>query len=399
MIRFACLPRLTVLLLLVSALAFSQTKLLRFPDVHGDRVVFSYAGDLWTASTSGGAATRLTAHPGLELFPKYSPDGKWIAFTGQYDGDEQVYVVPATGGVPKQLTFYPAKGPLPARWGYDNQVYGWTPDGNSVLFRSMREGWSVAQSRLFTVPAAGGLPEALPMPTSGAGDFSPDGKQLVYSPLFRDFRTWKRYEGGWAQNLYVFDLASKSILPVDHSPRTERDPMWIGTKIYFASDRTGTLNLYEFDVASKRSKAITTYTDWDVRWPSHSSDGKIVFERNGELHLVDTKGNRPPQRVAIQVPDDGLASRPSQMNVGSQVAGATLSPKGERALFVARGDIFSAPIEKGVPRNLTRSSGAHDKAPAWSPDGRHIAFLSDISGEEELYVMPQDGSAAPTQLT
>ncbi len=396
---FPALPRLAALALLVSAIAFSQTKLLRFPDVHGDRVVFSYAGDLWTASTSGGTATRLTAHPGLELFPKFSPDGKWIAFTGQYDGDEQVYVVPATGGVPKQLTYYPAKGPLPARWGYDNQVYGWTPNGKSVLFRSMREGWSVAQSRLYTVPADGGLPEALPMPTSGAGDFSPDGQQLVYSPLFRDFRTWKRYEGGWAQNLYVFDIASKAMQPVDHSPRTERDPMWIGNKIYFASDRTGTLNLYEFDISAKRSKAITSYTDWDVRWPSHSADGKIVFERNGELHLVDTKGNRPPQRVAIQVPDDGLASRPSQMNVGGQVGGAALSPKGERALFVARGDIFSAPIEKGVPRNLTRSSGAHDKAPAWSPDGRQIAFLSDMSGEEELYVMPQDGSAAPTQLT
>lgn len=391
--------RIAALTLILSAVAFSQTKLLRFPDVHADRVVFSHAGDLWTASTSGGTAVRLTAHPGLELFPKFSPDGKWIAFTGQYDGDEQVYVVPATGGVPKQLTYYPAKGPLPARWGYDNQVYGWTPDGKSVLFRSMREGWSVAQSRLYTVPMEGGLPETLPMPTSGAGDFSPDGKQLVYSPLFRDFRTWKRYEGGWAQNLYIFDLQTRAIQPVDHSPRSERDPMWIGNKVYFASDRTGTLNLYEFDVAAKRSKAVTTYTDWDVRWPSHSPDGKIVFERNGELHMVDTKSNRPAQRIAIQVPDDGLASRPSQMNVGSQVTGAALSPKGERALFVARGDIFSAPIEKGVPRNLTRSSGAHDKAPAWSPDGRQIAFLSDMSGEEELYVMPQDGSAAPTQLT
>ncbi len=391
--------RLAALALLLSAISFSQTKLLRFPDVHADRVAFSYAGDLWTASTNGGTAVRLTAHPGLELFPKFSPDGKWIAFTGQYDGDEQVYVVPSTGGVPKQLTFYPAKGPLPARWGFDNQVYGWTPDGKSILFRSMREGWSVAQSRLFTVSVDGGLPEALPMPASGAGDFSADGKQLVYSPLFRDFRTWKRYEGGWAQNLYIFDLQTKAIQSVDHSARTERDPMWIGNKVYFASDRTGTLNLYEFDIATKRSKAITSYTDWDVRWPSHSPDGKIVFERNGELHLVETKSNRPPQRLAIQVPDDGLAARPSQMNVGSQVSSASLSPKGERALFVARGDIFSAPIEKGVPRNLTRSSGAHDKAPAWSPDGRQIAFLSDMSGEEELYVMPQDGSAPPTQLT
>jgi tricorn protease len=347
---------------------------------------------------NGGQAVRLTAHPGLELFPKFSPDGNWIAFTGQYDGDEQVYVMPATGGVPRQLTYYPAKGPLPARWGYDNQVYGWTPDGSAVVFRSLREGWSIAQSRLYTVKMAGGLPEALPMPTSGAGDFSPDGKRLVYSPLFRDFRTWKRYEGGWAQSLYIFDLATREVSPVDHSPRTERDPMWIGNKIVFASDRSGTLNLYEFDIASKRSRALTEYKDWDVRWPSASADGKIVFERNGELHLIAAAG-RAPRRIAIQVPDDGLAARPSLMNVGGQVNGFGLSPKGERALFVARGDIFSAPIEKGVPRNMTRSSGAHDKAPAWSPDGKHIAFLSDMSGEEELYVMPQDGSSAPQQLT
>lgn len=375
-----------------------QTKLLRFPDIHGDRVVFTYAGDLWTASADGGAATRLTAHPGQELFGKFSPDGKWIAFTGQYDGDEQVYVIPATGGVPKQLTFYPAKGPLPARWGYDNQVYGWTPDGSAVLFRSLREGWSVAQSRLYTVPVQGGLPEALPMPTSGAGDLSPDGSKVFYSPLIRDFRTWKRYEGGWAQNLYIFDLKSREIQPVDHSVRTERDPMWIGNKLFYASDRSGTLNLYEYDLASKRARAVTTYKDWDVRWPSASPDGKIVFELNGELQIYDTKGGAP-KRIRIDVPSDGLASRPSTVKVGGQVADFELSPKGERVLFVARGDIFNAPVEKGAPRNLTRSSGAHDKAATWSPDGRWIAFLSDMSGEEELYLVPQDGSAKPTQLT
>lgn len=399
MTLFQLLLRSAVLVLLLCPIAFSQSKLLRFPDIHGDQVVFSYAGDIWTASANGGAAVRITAHPGLELFPKFSPDGKWIAFTGQYDGDEQVYVVPATGGVPRQLTYYPAKGPLPARWGYDNQVYGWTPDGTAVLFRSLREGWSVSQSRLYTVPVAGGLPTALPMPTSGAGDYSPDGRSLVYSPLFRDFRTWKRYEGGWAQNLFVFNLSTNEVQPVDHSPRTERDPMWIGNKICFASDRSGTLNLYEFDPASKQSKALTTYSDWDVRWPSASPQGKIIFERNGELHVLDTKASRPAQKISIQVPDDGLASRPSRMDVSKQVSGFALSPKGERAIFVARGDIFSAPIEKGVPRNLTRSSGAHDKAPNWSPDGRHVAFISDMTGEEELYMVPQDGSAAPTQLT
>ncbi|MBI4445795.1 MAG: PD40 domain-containing protein [Acidobacteria bacterium] len=170
----------------------AQTKLLRFPDIHAGQIVFSYAGDLWSAPAAGGTAIRLTSHPGLELFPKFSPDGKWIAFTGQYDGDEQVYAISASGGVPRQLTFYPARGPLAPRWGYDNQVYGWTNDGKAILFRSMRDGWNMTDTRLYNVNLEGGLPTALPMPVSGAGDYSPDGSRVVYSPLVRDFRTWKR---------------------------------------------------------------------------------------------------------------------------------------------------------------------------------------------------------------
>ena len=213
--------------------AGAQTKLLRFPDISDERVAFCYAGDIWTASSSGGVAVRLTAHPGQEIFPKFSPDGDWIAFTGQYDGDEQVYVVPSTGGVPKQLTFYPASGPLPPRWGYDHQVYGWTPDGKEVLFRSLRDTDGIRTlSGLYTVPVDGGLPKALPMPTSGAGDFSPDGSKLAYSPLFRDFRTWKRYEGGWAQDLYYFDLTSHEARNFTDHPRSDRDPMWVDDKIF-----------------------------------------------------------------------------------------------------------------------------------------------------------------------
>ncbi len=379
--------------------AYPQTKLLRFPDLHQNKAVFTYGGDLWTAASEGGNATRLTAHPGLELFAKFSPDGQWIAFTGQYDGDEQVYVIPATGGSPKQLTWYPARGPLPDRWGYDNQVYGWTPDGKSVLFRSMREAWTTGQNRLFTVPAVGGLPVELPMPQTGAGDLSPDGTKVVYSPLFRDFRSWKRYQGGWAQDLYIFDTKTSAIEPVAHHPRTDRDPMWIGNRIYFNSDRSGKLNLYEFDPASKKVRAVTEFTDWDVRWPSRGDKDEIIFEQNGELHLIATKAGSKARRIRINVPDDGIASRPGLMQVGGQVSNFDLSPKGERALFTARGDIFTAPIEKGVSRNLTRSSNAHDKSPAWSPDGSRIAFLSDRSGEEEIWVVNQDGSGGPQQLT
>lgn len=391
-------PILLGAILACATSAAGQTRLLRYPDVHGDKIVFTYGGDIWSASTSGGTATRLTAHPGQEIFPRFSPDGKWIAFTGQYDGDEQVYVMPSQGGPPRQLTFYPARGPLPARWGYDNQVLDWAPDGSAILFRSLRDGHSSGDSRLYTVPVQGGLPKALPMPSGGSGDFSPDGKKLLYSPLFRDFRTWKRYEGGWAQDLYVIDLGSYALTPIDNTKRTERDPMWIGDKLCFASDRNGTLNLYEYDPGSKKTRQLTQSTTWDVRWPARGENNRIVYELNGELQLLDVKSAKSTP-VKITVPSDGLATRPSQMNVGQQVSGFDLSPKGERALFVARGDIFTAPIEKGSPRNLTRSSGAHDKAPEWSPDGRFIAYISDATGEEEIYVVPQDGSGPAQQLT
>jgi tricorn protease len=378
--------------------ASAQTKLLRFPDVHGDRVAFVYAGDVWVASSNGGTAVRLTTHPGVELFPKFSPDGQWIAFTGQYEGDEQVYVVPAGGGVPKQLTFYPAPGPLPQRWGFDNQVYGWTPDGKSVLFRSMAYGWDLTDTLLFTVPAAGGFPDPLPMPVSGAGDLSPDGKKVVYTPLTRDFRTWKRYQGGWAQDLWIFDLATHDTTRVTDSVRTDRDPMWIGSSIYFVSDRDGTLNLYSFDPASKATKQLTKSTTWDLRWASGDAAGKIVYELGGELAIFDTKIGTE-KKIQIQVPTDGIASRPARIAVKDYLEDAQLSPKGERALFVARGDVFTAPIEKGPVRNLTHSSGAHEKHARWSPDGSKIAYMSDATGEDELYVVAQDGTSAPERIT
>ena len=381
-----------------AAPAAAQTKLLRFPDIHGDRVVFSYAGDLWLAPTGGGPATRLTAHPGLELFPRFSPDGARIAFTGQYDGDEQVYVIPAAGGVPRQLTYYPARGPLAPRWGYDNQVYDWSPDGQAVLFRSLRYSTDLSDSRLFLASADGGLPVPLPMPESGAGDLSPDGTRVVYSPLFRDFRTWKRYEGGWAQELYIFDRETHAVERVTEHRRADRDPMWIGNAIYFTSDRGGTLNLYAYDLASRETTQLTHSDTWDVRWPGDDGVGRIVYELNGELQIysIEEGASRP---VAITVPDDGLAMRPSRVTAADLIEDAELSPQGERALFVARGDVFTAPIENGPTRNLTRSSAAHDKWARWSPDGRRIAYVSDATGEDEIYLVAQDGSGEPEQLT
>ncbi len=397
---------LVALLVAGSALATSParagdapTKLLRFPDVSGDQVVFSYGGDLWKASTSGGLATRLTAHPGVELFAKFSPDGKWIAFTGQYDGDEQVYVIPAEGGEPRQLTFYPAHGPLAPRWGYDNQVYGWTPDGKRVLFRSLRdEDFGRTLTALYTVGLDGGLPTELPMPTSGAGDFSPDGKRIVYSPLFRDFRSWKRYQGGWAEDLFIFDLASHAVTPIAHSPRTERDPMWVGDAIYFVSDRDGTLNLYRSDLAGQKVEELTHSKSWDLKWASSDNDHQIVYEAGDGLELYDTTTNTAT-RLAIHVPDDGINRRPGRVSAADQIEDFELAPHGERALFSARGDIFTAPIEKGPTRNLTDSSRAHDKLARWSHDGRRIAYVSDRSGEDQIWVVDQDGSEPAAQLT
>jgi tricorn protease len=378
--------------------ASAQTKLLRFPDIAGDRVVFTYAGDVWTAPAAGGSATRLTAHPGIEVFAKFSPDGKWIAFTGQYDGDEQVYVVPATGGVPKQLTYYPARGPLTPRWGWDNQVYGWTPDGKAVLFRSMRDSWTLGQTRLYKVSVTGGRAEPLPMPESGAGDYSPDGTRVVYSPIFRDFRPEKRYGGGMANDLFIFDLKANDARRIVDHVRSDRDPMWMGATIYFNSDRDGTFNLYGYDVASGKTSQLTTSRTWDVRWPSADGQQRIVYEMNGELQVLDTKTGRSTP-LAITVPDDGLWKRPARVSAAGQMEDFETSPKGERALFTARGDVFTAPVEKGPTRNLTNSSGAHDKWARWSPDGSRIAFMSDASGEDELYVIAQDGSGKPEQLT
>ncbi len=400
-VRHAGALLLTLLMATVATAAEGpdETRLLRFPDICGDQVVFVHGGDLWLVAEKGGVARRLTAHPGREVFPRFSPDCTRIAFTGQYDGDEQVYVMPAAGGEPQRLTFYPAHGPLPPRWGYDNQVYGWTRDGAAVLFRSLRDaGERGSSGRLYTVSMQGGLPEALPMPDSGAGDFSPDGTRMVYSPLFRDFRHWKRYEGGWAQDLYLFDLETFAVTPLAHSPRTERDPMWIGDRVYFVSDRDDRLNLYAADPASGTVEQITSYDPWDVRWPATDHVSRIVYELDGRLHVLDVTTGRD-RTLSVHVPDDGLWKRPRRVSVAGNVEDFALSPGGERALFVARGEVFTAPAKHGPTRNLTRSSGAHERAARWSPDGRNVAYISDADGEDELWIVDQEGKQPARQLT
>ncbi len=377
--------------------AVAGTRLLRFPDVCGDRVVFTYAGDLWTASTQGGTATRLTAGPGLEMAARFSPDCRQIAFTGQYGGDSQVYVVPANGGEPKQLTFYPAMGPLPQRWGFDNQVYGWTPDGKSVLFRSWRDSRGISNPRVFTVAVTGGLPTALPMPQSGTARFSPDGTQMVYSPKFRDFRDWDRYKGGWAQDLFIYDFASKSAKNITNDPNTDRDPVWIGKSIYFLSDRGPHLNLYRYDTADGKTTQLTNYQGDDARWASGDQAGQIVYEVTGALHIFDTR-NGSDRALTIHVPSDLVASRASERSVKKFIEDYALSPNGKRAAFTARGDIFSVPLEHGISLDLTHTPGVHEREVSWSPDGKRVAYISDESGEEEVWVRDADGTN-PVMLT
>lgn len=384
-----------------------DARLLRFPDIHDGRVVFSYGGDLWTASADGGQARRLTSHPGLEVFAKFSPDGRQIAFTGQYGGDEQVYVMPAEGGKPRQLTHYPARGPLPDRWGFDHQVHGWTPDGDAVLFRSLRDGFALGSGRLFRVPAEGGLPEALPMPTAGSGDYSPDGSRLLYSPLFRDFRTWKRYQGGWAQDLYIYDLATGATTPVSHHPRSERDPMWLENGLFFSSDRSGFLNLYRYDPATGATSALTDYKNSDVRWPSAGNGTEIVFELDGALARIDTASGIV-RDVPISIPSDQLPLRNRTVNVGDQIQWASVSPAGERVFVVARGDVLSLPADEGVVRFITQTSTAHERQAVFAPTGDRYAYVSDADGEEGLWVgelgepaervpLRADGLDAPTR--
>ncbi|MFT3905860.1 MAG: S41 family peptidase [Steroidobacteraceae bacterium] len=399
LVALACVPGLFSAAFAASSSAdTTSTRLLRFPDIHGDRVVFTYGGDLWSVASSGGTAVRLTSNPGLELFGKFSPDGTQLAFTAQYGGDEQVYVMPASGGLARQLTFYPAIGPRPDRWGYDDEVYGWTPDGKSVLFRSQRDGAEYTDAKLYTVPATGGNPVALPMPQSGAGDFSPDGRKLVYSPLWRDFRTWKRYQGGWAQDLYIFDLDKLALTRVTDDPHTDRDPMWIGNAIWFVSDRDGHLNLFHYDVAAATTTQATHYTEADVRWASADESGQIVYELAGVLHVYDTR-TAQDRALEIRVPDDGSTRRPERIAVKDNIESVDLSPGAERIAIVARGDLFTVPVKDGITRNLTQSSNAHDRESGWSHDGRQLVYISDKSGEEELWIATHDGSSAPRQLT
>jgi tricorn protease len=371
-----------------------EARLLRFPDVQGDRVAFVYAGDIYTVSRSGGNAVRLTSHEGLELFPKFSPDGDMIAFTGQYDGDLSVYVMPTDGGRPRRLTYHPGIARTSERMGPENIVMDWHPDGKSVLFRSRKETIDVWAGRAYLANINGGMPEPLPMAIAGFTSFSPDASKVAYCPIFRDFRMWKRYKGGMAQDVWIFDLTSNDAQKITDWEGTDNLPMWYQDKIYFNSDRTGKLNIYCYDINTGQTRQVTRFDDYDVRWPSLGPDG-MAFENAGYIYVMDLP-SETVNKVPIELASDQDKVRPEFIDLSDQVYDYALSPEGKRAVFSARGEIITVPAKEGNSRNLTNSSGAHDKHPNWSPNGKWIAFISDETGEDEIYLISQDGSEKKT---
>jgi tricorn protease len=384
------LRRLIFLTILASvslgSIAQEQARLLRFPAVHGSTVVFTYAGDLYSVDIKGGIARRLTSHPGYEMFARFSPDGKTIAFTGQYDGNTEVFTIPAEGGNPKRITYTAtlSRDDVGDRMGPNNIVTGWTPDGKYIIYRSRKQSFNDFKGQLFKVPAEGGGSIELPFSVGGFNSYSPDGKKLAYNRVFREFRTWKYYQGGMADDIWVFDEAGKSTVNITNNKAQDIFPMWAGNQIFFLSDRDRTMNLFSYSFENGSTKKVTDFKDYDIKFPSQASD-KIIFERGGFLYYYSIATDKVIQ-VPVYINNDQLYNRLEWKDLAGSIRGASMSPNGERVLFSARGELFNTPVKQGITRNLTNSSGIHERNGAWAPDGTKIAYLSDKSGEFEIWV-------------
>jgi len=381
-----------VLVLLAAAAAVEaqvDARMLRFPDVSHDRIAFVYAGDIWVAPKEGGTAVRLSTPEGEESFPRFSPDGGRIAFTANYDGNEDIYVVPTAGGVPRRLTHHPD----------GDRMLDWYPDGRSILLASGMASGKQRFRQLYRLAAEGGLPAKLPVPYGEFGTLSPDGRMLAYTPLSRDFRTWKRYRGGMAPDIWLFDLDSRTSRRLTDDPANDGQPMWHGDTVYFLSDRDESMrsNLWAHDLSTDELRQVTRFEDFDVRFPS-IGPGEIVFENGGRLYLLEL-ATETTREVEIDVVTDRATLLPRAEMVGDEIEWGDVSPSGKRAVFEARGEVFTVPAEHGVTRNLTRSSGVAERYPAWSPDGTTVAYFSDRSGEYELVVRPADGSGEERTVT
>jgi len=373
-----------ILFLISAALCLAESEkpiLFRKPTVSRTQIVFSYAGDLWTVAREGGNATRLTAAPGVETDPLFSPDGSQIAFTGQYDGNTDVYTVSAAGGVPRRLTYHPSP----------DEVVGWTPDGKQIIFGSPRNSYSFGFRCLFTVSTAGGFPSQIPLPRAEEGSYSPDGTRMAYVPNLQWQRAWKRYRGGQTKPIWIVNLSDSSVeTEVPQNNSNDFNPMWIGDTIYFLSDRNGPVSLFAYDTRTKQVRQVIQNGGLDIKSAS-AGPGAIVFEQFGEIHLYDLNSNEN-RKVSIHLDGDLLEVRPHFQKIEpKRIRFAGISPSGARAVFGVRGEILTVPSEKGDIRNLTNTPAVAERDPAWSPDGKSIAYFSDDSGEYALHVRDQSG--------
>ncbi len=378
-----------------------QARLLRFPAIYKNQLVFTYAGDLYTVSSAGGVARKLTSATGFEMFARFSPDGRQLAFTGHYDGNTEIYLMPAEGGIPVRLTYTAtlSRDDVSDRMGPNNITMGWTIDGKQIIFRSRKDSFNPFIGNLFLISTNGGLSEELPLPRGGFCSYSPDGKQLAYNQVFREFRTWKRYRGGMADDIWIYDFASKKTSNVTNNPAQDIIPMWSGQNIYFLSDRDSLkrMNLYVYNLQSRETRKLTDFKEFDIKFPSLGPDA-IVFENGGWIYRFDLASEKYAI-VPIQIANDMIVSRNEIKKVDKEVTNFEISPDGKRALFGARGDIFTVPAKNGPTRNLTQTESVHERNSKWSPDGKWIAFISDKTGEDEIYIMEQGGSAEPVQIT
>jgi tricorn protease len=363
------------------AVDVQDTRLLGQPAVSDTHIAFVYANDLWVANLDGSGVRRLTTHAGTESRPRFSPDGSLIAFSGGYDGNTDVFVVPVVGGVPQRLTWHPS---------FDI-VQGFTSDGSAVLFASPRQVHTRRYTQLFTVPVTGGFPTRLPIPHAAKASYSPDGSRVAYQPLFGAFRQWKHYRGGTTSRIWLFDVNDYSVVqvPQPESRCNDTDPTWVGDQLFFISDRNGELNLFSFDEAAGEVTQLTNHQDFPIISAS-AGGGRVIYEQAGYLHLFDLEAGASI-RLQIGIGADLSQTRPRYVSGEKYFRSGSISPSGKRAVLEVRGEIVTVPAEQGDPRYLTRTTGAHEREPAWSPSDDRIAYFSDKSGEYALHVAPQDG--------
>ncbi len=367
--------------MILSGIDPNDTRLMEQPTISQEHIAFIYANDLWVANLDGSQPRRLTVDEGIESRPHFSPDGKHIAFSAEYDGNTDVFLLPVEGGIPKRLTWYP----------FADRVAGFTPDGENVLFLSTRTVHTGRFLQLFTVPVEGGFPEKLVIPNAFHACYSPDGSSMVYTPISDKFRQWKNYRGGTMSTLWIFSFEdhSKVEIPKPEGGCNDIDPMWIGEVIYFLSDRNGEFNLFTYHTGTKEVGQVTRFEDFPIISASHHGD-QIIYEQAGTLHTLNTS-SAVSEKVIVGIAADLLELRPRFVKGDKYIRSAHVSPSGARAVFDFRGDIITVPADKGDPRNLTLTTGAHEKYPAWSPDGKQVAWFSDASGEYALHIKSQDG--------